>query len=383
MIGKCVYLKESFTPGSEEHVLQAALGARWKNGDFISPKANAKFSVMDAQLIETVHPFRVLLGAEGQYGPGSPLKNIPDKEGRKYRVESGGDISLSEPFVEVESLPDGSTKIHAQIANSSQAQWAAAKIVTLAEQANPGKTLCQKSLAEAIHQQGEKVRARLTSPLHFQLKLGGLDALRAITKSAFNLLAVSAPHLAIKDCFDPVRRFILDGDGNMEDFIRWGTGDALNQPSIGPVDHFLAVWSDRNGVWGHCQLYGALLHPIKLSSEDVGEEFAFSYLVDPLREAKPAEHRNLSFQPSNLQRFDQAEEKPGPPVWAGVSSRTEKILAHSQLRMAMKEVERIIEEMLTPHDGKVLTAHMMSEVSEAVASYVASLFEPRDQSELN
>ncbi len=229
MIGKCVYLKESFTPGSEEHVLQAALGARWKNGDFISPKANAKFSVMDAQLIETVHPFRVLLGAEGQYGPGSPLKNIPDKEGRKYRVESGGDISLSEPFVEVESLPDGSTKIHAQIANSSQAQWAAAKIVTLAEQANPGKTLCQKSLAEAIHQQGEKVRARLTSPLHFQLKLGGLDALRAITKSAFNLLAVSAPHLAIKDCFDPVRRFILDGDGNMEDFIRWGTGDALNQ----------------------------------------------------------------------------------------------------------------------------------------------------------
>ena len=379
MVGNCVYLKKTFALGAKEHILQAALGARWKNGDYISPEANSRFAEIDADLIETVHPIRVLLGAEGEYGPGSELKNIPDGEGRKYRVASGGDFSLSEPFVKVEQLPDGTAKVHAEINDSKQAHWAAAKIAQHVAQLKPDSTFCQNALAKAIHEQGEVTRSRPSSPLHFQLKLGGLPALRAITKSAFNLLAVSAPHLARLDCFDPVRAFVMEGTGQMDDFIRWGNGESLKEPRIGLVDHFLAVWSDSEGVWGHCQLFGILLHPIRLSSEDVGERFAFSYLVDPLRDAEPAEIRAASFRPSSLPSFNQSAKKPEPSIWAGATSRMEAVLSLMQHRMAMAEVGRIVETVLAPNDGKPITAELMAKVSERVGSYIASLV-PREQS---
>src|SRR6218665_3713243 len=74
----CIYLKKSFAPGSEEHILQAALGARWKDGSCISSEANGLFAEIDSDLIDTIHPIRILLGAEGERGPGLDLKNIRD-----------------------------------------------------------------------------------------------------------------------------------------------------------------------------------------------------------------------------------------------------------------------------------------------------------------
>jgi len=199
------------------------------------------------------------------------------------------------------------------------------------------------------------------------------SALRAITKSAFNLLGVSLPHIARIDCFDPVREFILHGAGKMENFIRWGIGNALDEPRIGPVDHFLAVWSDDNGVWGHCQLYGALLHPIRLSSTDVGERFSFSYLVDPLREGNPGERRHVRFQPLKLQRFAAAEPRPGPPVWTSITSRFRAPLAASRSRMAGAQVGKIVEEVLLPYAGQRLTRDTLRKLADRIAEYVASL----------
>lgn len=370
MTGYCVYLKKPFVPGAKEHILQAALGARWKNGKHISPEANSRFSEIDSDLIDTVNSIRVLLGAEGEYGPGADLKNIPDAEGRKFKVVSGGGISLSEPYVKVDQLPDGTTKFYAEMTDDKQAPWAASKIAKHVKQTKPDAEIGIEALSKAIRDQGN-LTTSVPSPLHFQLKIGGLPALRAVTKSAFNLLAVSVPDLARLDCFDPVRAFILDGVGEMEDFIRWGKGEAIKEPKIGPVDHFLAVWSDGEGVWGYCQLYGVLIHPIKLCDEDVGERFAFSYLVDPLREAKPAENRTVLFQPSSLQHFDRSEMKPEPSIWAGVTTRMKAVLSVMKYRMMRREVERMVHEAFGPMDGKPITAEQSAKLSERIGAFLA------------
>lgn len=368
----CVYFKKPFIPSTREHILQACLGARWKSSGFCSSEANALFAGIDKALADTVHEFRVLLGADGDHGSAPDLKNIPDAEGRQYTVASGGDFSLTKPFVKVEPHEDpGSARIHAELRDVNQIEWAAAEVFKQASALVPGIQLSREDFARYIREQSTISQTAVDSPLHFQVKMGGIEALRAITKSAFNLLGVKAPEIALRECFDPVRDFILHGTGIMEDFIRWGTEPPILTTRIGPVDHLLAVWSDEKGVWAHCQLYSAIIHPIRLSSTPIPEELAFCYLVDPLRSVSPSENRDAIFSPSCLQTFDAAEKLPGKAIWGAMIQRVHPLITLAQQLMIWRDFDKFFAKLLS-QKCPGLPALLKEELHRRFGQYFAS-----------
>lgn len=374
MTGNCIYLKKPFEVGAKEHILQAALGAHWKDGNVISPEANSKFADMDAKLVGTIHPLRTLLGAKGERGAGSDLKNIKDGEGRKYSMRSGGDYTLSEPFVNVEIESANSAKVSIEIPDEKQAGWAAVEIEKKLKLVDPNWQLDRKLLAEKIAESGERIRERNPSPLRIENFLGGDLALRAVVKSAFNLLGVNAPEIASSDCFDEAREFILNGLGKSEDFIRWGTVRPLKRPKLGPVDHFLAVWSFKKKVFAYCQLYGVLIHPIRLATNYTGEKFSFSYVVDPLREASIKEQKNVGFDQGSMPRFNEAESGNNGRIRRSLQRNWTPVIQLSKLRMVESEIERIVNDVLLPHEGQLITEEISQELHFQLMSFITTLF---------
>lgn len=367
----CIYTLQSYQVAEEEHILQANLGARWKSGLFCSPKINTEFSRIDASLSNRVKELRVLLGADGGYREAAALKKIPDLEGREFRMESGGQLTQTRPLIKIAKKagsPDFG--VHTEVHEESQIDWAAKEVVDQIHALEPTFRVTREEIAQAIREKGVKSRHIPSSPLHLQSVTGGLDPLRAIVKSAFNLLGVSAAETALLPCFDAVREFILNGIGPMETFIRFGKGTALENPKMGPADHFVAVWSEGSNVWAHCQLYGVLIHPMCLTSNYAGESFQFGYLVDPLREANPAESRTPTFLSSALPSFALSPVFPDSSIQESFSERLSKILAVSLDRMRNSEIERIIESNLLPHDGEPLTKELLEKVSRDLTEFI-------------
>ncbi|MEW6272873.1 MAG: hypothetical protein AB1689_26660 [Thermodesulfobacteriota bacterium] len=167
---------------------------------------------------------------------------------------------------------------------------------------------------------------RIKGETMIEIRLGGIDYFRGALKAAMNLLGALRVDVALSDACDSVREFIKDGSGEATDMIRW-VADA-GRPvglELGPIDHVLALHGRPPHVDGCILFFGAVAHVVRLGVGYDGPDFTAAYIVDPLREADPAELRDPPFDPATLPVFDRQPRLPNEDVWASMSERLQVV----------------------------------------------------------
>lgn len=361
----CIYTKNEFTTANGEHILQNFLGARWVSNDISCNEVQELFGeTIDSALEEGLRSFRNLLGTKGgRGGEGPDLKNVQDSDGNKYHLRPGGVPYLAQPMIATNQLEDGTHLVHAKLGDMKQLDWAIAKL----RNQFPNASLN----IEEIRGQLTPEKQYLNDKISLRAGIGGREYFRGLLKAAFNLLGVNAHGIALRPCFDTLRTFILDGTGEDRSHIRWlATIDKLAISDLGPFDHFIGIYSQGKMVDGVVQFFGGISHIVRLTSDYDGPEFRFGYQVNPLRDSNPAETRTPEFDQEKFPRFDDGHEGPGADVWPVYSAIFSRLLiSHSDLA-SKREISRIVDEVLIPYDGEILSEKIVGELVERMSKFI-------------
>jgi hypothetical protein len=362
---KCIYTKNDFSIASGEHILQNFLGARWTSTEISSNEAQKQFGeTIDVALEQGLKEIRNLLGTKGgRGGPGPSLKNISGTSGVNYTVLPGGAPTIAAPFIKTKLLPDGKHEIQVVMGDQNQLGWALAKI----SESFPAATFNIDELKPHL----VETNTYMNEKLNLRSGLGGDEFFRGALKSVFNLLGVSNTEVALLPILDSVRQFILHGSGTCPNFVHWLTD--LNEvalPKLGEFDHFVGVYSKDGNIDGYIQFYGEIGYLIRLGTGYNGPGFSYGYLVDPFRESEPAEIRNPEFIVNNIPQFDSGASLPTELIWPSYSKRFSRILEKYYKRADSKNISRIVEENLLPHQGEIITSEILFKLSRDLAEYI-------------
>lgn len=223
-----------------------------------------------------------------------------------------------------------------------------------------------------IQEKLTREKAYLNDLLHLKVGIGGREYFRGLLKAAFNLLGANAIEIALRPCFDRVRAYILDGNGDDTSHIRWlTTADRLAITAIGSFDHFVAVYARGNKVDGIVQFFGGISHMVRLSDNYNGPGFCFGYQVDPLRESALAETRNPIFNPDELPKFDEGSLSVDK-VRSVYNALLSRFWRDYDERASEGEISHIVDEVLFPRKGGTIAEDMIDELTEKLAKFFAS-----------
>jgi len=184
--------------------------------------------------------------------------------------------------------PGKADSYRVEMSSARDAGWVAKNIRDLYPNVDMAKLM--KSLAEALTTP-PPAQVDPTDRLHLKVQFGGDEFFRGALKAIFNLLGVSDSKLALDPTFDPLRAFILDGTGSSRSFVGWPVMGPSGLRRLGEFDHLISVFSRGGQIEAFAQFFGTLHWTFRLASGYTGPEFCYAYLVDPLREAEPAEDR--------------------------------------------------------------------------------------------
>lgn len=365
-MNQCIYTKTFFEIADGEHILQNFLGARWTSTEISSNQAQHQFgSTIDVALADGLKEIRNLLGTRGGRGElGPSLKNIMGSEGTKFTVEPGGQPKIAAPVLKPSQMPDGLHQVQVSLGEMNQLGWAVAQL----KEMYPNTQFDINELRKSVVVQPRYV----SESLNYRSGLGGDEFFRGVLKAAFNLLGASNRSTALLDNFDDVRTFILTGAGDCKKFIRWlNTPDEIVLPKIGEFDQFVAVYSKGGFVDGYIQFYGEIGFLLRLTEKYEGPEFCYGYLVDPFRDAAPAEIRHPDFRVASIPSFESGSPLPDESAGRSIIARFSRILTRHYKRADTKNLSRLVDEVLLPHDGKTITQEMINELSQKVGEYIA------------
>jgi hypothetical protein len=207
--------------------------------------------------------------------------------------------------------------------------------------------------------------------------LGGNDYFRGVLKSCFNLLAVSYPTLPYDSCFDAIRAFAGVGAGTPQQFIRWAiTSDGLNVPRLGPVDQAIFIVSRGSSVEGAVQFFGDIIHPFRLTDAYEGVPIRCGYIVDPLREARPAEMRQPEFSVEAIPVYAEQSTEVTPDVMAAFRERVSRISEVCYDRLLQRILDETIREVLGQHVGQPFTPEIASQLAAELTDRMAGFILP-------
>jgi hypothetical protein len=140
-----------------------------------------------------------------------------------------------------------------------------------------------------------KTKERIDGEVKIDLTLGGVDFFRAVLKCCANLFAAHDPAARasfLGAAFDPVRALVKEGAGQAGDFVRWITSpDPLGLPRKGEADQTILLTTRGGSVEGVMRFFGHLPFSVRLATGYEGPPVRCAYVVDPYREAEPAEER--------------------------------------------------------------------------------------------
>lgn len=287
---RCIYCPTFFDEAPKEHIIHAFLGARWKDSKLICPSCQTSFGDdIDATLAKRLQPFRLLLGIEGDRGGfGQPLKNLPVTSGETVDIGAHGIPKIVRPQINI--IKDGDSDTHqvqVKIGRKQDLGWALNEIRKRLPNA--------KFDEEQIKNLGVEKKERIDGEVKIDLTLGGVDFFRAVLKCCANLFTAHDPagrDTFLEPAFDCVRAFVLNGTGQMADFARWTTSvTPLQLPQLGPADHAIILTTRDSSVEGVMRLFGQLSFAVRLATNYLGPTIRCAYVVDPYREADPAEQR--------------------------------------------------------------------------------------------
>ena len=361
----CIYTRCQFENASGEHILQNSLGARWTDSTIACNDVQQHFGdTIDLAVADSLNGFRTLLGTlGGRGGEPPPIKNMKDQQGNTYHLASGGQPSLAQPIVDVSFRDDGSAQVHITLGNNNQMGWA----LHILRERYPDLKVDPDAMAKSA----TNSRDHLDSPLHLQFGVGGPEFFRGLLKATFNLLGATHREVALSPELDTVRKFIVEGAGDSSDFVGWPTSQQpLPIPRLGAHDHFLAVWARAGIVDGFLQLFGEFPFVFRLGVGVSCDDFCASYLVNPHRDSESAEVRSHDFDPNSLPAFDVCPHLIGPEVWEAHTFRTKRFLAEYQRRAEAKVIHDIVEDVLGPKDGEIITQEDGDEIHARMMKFI-------------
>lgn len=361
----CIYTKNEFHSADGEHILQNFLGARWVSSDIACNEVQILFGkTIDSALEQGLRSFRNLLGTKGgRGGEGPDLKNVQDSNGNKYHLLPSGIPHLAEPIIITQHLEDRRYTAHVKLGDKKQLGWAIAKL----RNQFPNASLN----IEEIEGNLTSEKQYLNDKIHLRAGIGGRDYFRGLLKAAFNLLGANASNIALLPCFDALRAYILDGIGEDASYIRWlATTDRLAIRKLGPFDHFVGIYSQGAAVDGIVQFFGGISHIVRLTVNYNGPQFRFGYQVNPLRDSSPAETRTPDFDPRQIPRFDSGYEEPGPDVWPIYREIFSQLLGTHYDLASKREISRIVDNVLIPHDNEILTEEVIGELIKELSKFI-------------
>lgn len=343
---RCIYCLDEFQGAPQEHVIQAFLGARWKAGGLICESCQAAFGRgIDTALEEGLRPFRVLLGTQGDHGgTGKPLENLKVTSGETIDLGPGGEPKIVRPFAQVIEQ-DGKRHVHIRVGREQDIDWALHEV----KKEIPGATFDHQRLKSI----GRKLRKRLDGEVAIPLSLGGLDFFRAVLKCCANLVAAHDPRaktVFLEAPFDAVRAFVEAGTGRMGDFARWLTSsEPLQLPKRGFADHVIILTTRGASLEGVIQFFGHFPFAVRLATAYAGPPIRCAYVVDPYREAVPAEQRSsgdeLNSIAGTLPRFDEQSPGNNAVVQAAWNSSLNRFMAHYTARINEETVQEAVDEV--------------------------------------
>jgi hypothetical protein len=366
----CIYTGTHFNTSTYEHILQASFGARWECNTLICQEMQELFSgAIDYAVADRIAMYRTLFGTQNGRKIDPPaIRNTTAADGTKYHLMPGMEPHLARGTYKLEKKDDGTVGVQFTVSDNRQFPELLARF----KRENPDLKFEAPNLDEGV-----RSPSYLTGPLHLQSVIGGRDFFRGILKSAFNLLGVNRPDIAQDPAFTPLKNLIVHDKGDTDDFVRWVTSaEPLPIEAVGDIDHTLAVWNKDGEVFGLLQVFGDIPFLLKLAEGAKAEDLYFGYSVDPLRNAKPAESRNPKIDLSGIPSFADAPAKPEAFLRQAFASRLSRIMRKAHNASVEKQVERIVEGVLLPHDGKPFTQEMLDELSRRMGEFVAHLVTP-------
>ncbi len=376
---RCIYCPTVFDEAPKEHIIHAFLGARWKDGKLICPSCQTSFGDdIDVTLAKRLQPFRLLLGIEGDHGGfGQPLKNLQVTSGETVDIGAHGTPKFVRPQIKI--TEDGDRhQVQVKIGRKQDLGWALNEVRKRLPNANVDE--------EQIKSLGvEKKKERIDGEVKIELMLGGLDFFRAVLKCCANLFAAHDPagrDAFLEPGFDSVRAFVLNGTGQMADFARWNTTVApLQLPQLGPADHAIILTTRNSSVEGVMRFFGHLSFAVRLTSTYVGPAIRCAYVVDPYREADPAEQR---WHGDFLLTYDEripafAEQSPdnNRSVQEAWDAALNRFIAHYTERTNEAVVQKVVDEAI--QQGSRIAEMPRKDAEEMVRRLINKRFEEYEQ----
>ena len=343
---KCIYSKEEFEQADGEHILQDSFGARWKSNDISSNSVQEEFGEgIDCTVASQFQEIRTILGFKGGRKGDSPdIKNIKGSDGNQYHLKSGGIPHIASPIVQEYQDNEGNDITKISVSEYRQINFTGKKI----KDKFPDSTFTKEELRSKATKESSNVDAEF----QVDIELGGKDFFRGILKSIFNLLGVKNSNLALTPEFDGLREFILSGSGDVTSYVRWITcSTTLPIPILGEFDHFICVFSNNQKVDGFVQFYGEIAYSIRLAETYQGDDFCYSYLVNPCRNTVPPEKKDCQFDKSILPHFDSGVKTLTKNVEDIYRMRLSNILRKNENR---QKIQKITDEILCAEDVKTI-----------------------------
>jgi hypothetical protein len=361
----CIYSGRPFEVATREHILQNFLGARWQSPHIVCNEVQQAFSTtIDTALEKGLQEYRLLLGSEGGRGGAPRPLRVGTTTGKAALLQPGGFAKLAEPrVIPVAGNPE---EFQVEMSSPAEAGWVAAKIREFFP------SIDMAALTAQLRETAKNPPVQPPDPadqLMLTPRIGGEEFFRGILKSLFNLLGVNNAALALDPVFDPVRAFILTGEGGPRAFSRWPVRAPFELLRLGEFDQFIAVYSRGTSVEAFAQFFGAFHWTFKLACGYSGPEFCYAYCVDPLRQAKPAEDRRPAVTYHSFAPFDDSRAQHDEDTWRygqeQAAAFLQKHLQRAQLQALKCDAARAIRETLSPPDGRPLTSMDVARVIEA------------------
>lgn len=137
----------------------------------------------------------------------------------------------------------------------------------------------------------------------------------------------------MRSAFDPARAFVHSSVGDMGSFVRWTVSESpILVPRKGEADHAVILTTQSGCVEGCVQYFGNLVFSVRLACSYVGPEIGCDYIVDPYREANPAEQRlsvtDLAENRIDIPQFSHQSTTNTSRVQAAHSAALNRILSH-------------------------------------------------------
>ncbi len=131
--------------------------------------------------------------------------------------------------------------------------------------------------------------------------------------------------------------------------------------------------SRENRVEGVVRLFGGILHSVCLSKTYTGPALKLGYLIDPIREADPAENRNPQFSDDSILIFEAQPDKPGPETWAAAEKAFGVVGEVFKERTLNDLTSSTLQEVWAP--GTPLTKEACSEFASRLAKRILRIEE--------